>query len=107
MVADTGREARHPFLAEAVVDALLATPLHLVADLRLPPGAAGPLDRPHPPPTLFLMLCRRQHCRGWPSDDVLSGASNHATAASCQLRSPAFRSAYAAMQLLCTVSWLG
>jgi hypothetical protein len=41
IVADTGREARHPFLAEDVVDALLATPLHLVADLRLPPGAWG------------------------------------------------------------------
>lgn len=39
VVADTGREARHPFLAEDVVETLLATPLPLVADLRLPPGA--------------------------------------------------------------------
>lgn len=38
VVADTGREARHPFLAEDVVATLLETPLQLVADLRLPPG---------------------------------------------------------------------
>lgn len=40
LVADTGREARHPFLAEEVVETILGTPLPLVADLRLPPGAS-------------------------------------------------------------------
>ena len=40
LLADQGREARHPFLAEAVMQTLLALPLPLVADLRLPPGAA-------------------------------------------------------------------
>lgn len=41
IVADQGREARHPFLAEAVMQTLLALPLPLVADLRLPPGATA------------------------------------------------------------------
>lgn len=34
----TRREARHPFLAEEVVAAVLALPLPLVADLRQAPG---------------------------------------------------------------------
>ena len=38
IVADRGREARHPFLAEPLIEALLAVPLPLVVDLRLPPG---------------------------------------------------------------------
>ncbi|KAL4436929.1 hypothetical protein ABPG75_004068 [Micractinium tetrahymenae] len=38
LVADHGREARHPFLDEGVVAAALAAPLHHLADLRLPPG---------------------------------------------------------------------
>lgn len=37
-VPATRREARHPFLAEEVVAAVLALPLPLVADLRAPPG---------------------------------------------------------------------
>ena len=39
MVDDCGDQARHPFLDERVVEALLALPLARVADLRLPPGA--------------------------------------------------------------------
>ncbi len=45
LVADHGREARHPFLDEGVLDVVLSLPLALVADLRDPPGAwwvAGP-----------------------------------------------------------------
>lgn len=38
IIADVGREARHPFLDEALVAALLALPLPLVADLRAPHG---------------------------------------------------------------------
>lgn len=38
LVADRAREARHPFLAEDVIREILDTPLHLVADLRLPAG---------------------------------------------------------------------
>jgi asparagine synthetase B (glutamine-hydrolysing) len=38
LVADCGREARHPFLDEAVVAAALAAPLADLADLALPPG---------------------------------------------------------------------
>lgn len=38
IVADSGREARHPFLDEAFVAALLTVPLPLVANLALPPG---------------------------------------------------------------------
>jgi asparagine synthetase B (glutamine-hydrolysing) len=38
VIADVGREARHPFLDEAFVGALLSLPLPLVADLALPPG---------------------------------------------------------------------
>jgi asparagine synthetase B (glutamine-hydrolysing) len=38
LVADRGREARHPFLDEAVVAAALAAPLGELADLALPPG---------------------------------------------------------------------
>jgi hypothetical protein len=39
LIADRSREARHPFLDEGVVVALLQVPLHLIADLRLPSGA--------------------------------------------------------------------
>jgi hypothetical protein len=39
LVSDHGREARHPFLDESVMQQLLATPLHLLADLSAPPGA--------------------------------------------------------------------
>lgn len=39
IIADVGREARHPFLDEAFVATLLAVPLPLVADLQAPPGA--------------------------------------------------------------------
>ena len=38
LVADHGREARHPFLDEDFMAALLAVPLEIVADLRLPRG---------------------------------------------------------------------
>lgn len=38
LVADHAREARHPYLDEAYVGAVLAVPLALAADLRLPPG---------------------------------------------------------------------
>lgn len=38
LVADTGREARHPFLDEHLVACLIKTPLAAVTDLRLPPG---------------------------------------------------------------------
>lgn len=38
LVADHGREARHPFLDEAFMAALLAVPLRAVADPRLPRG---------------------------------------------------------------------
>jgi asparagine synthetase B (glutamine-hydrolysing) len=38
LIADVAREARHPFLDEAFIGALLALPLPAVADLRLPPG---------------------------------------------------------------------
>jgi len=37
------REARHPFLDEGVVAAVLETPLELVADLRLPAGMGDKL----------------------------------------------------------------
>ncbi|GAB4823023.1 hypothetical protein N2152v2_010069 [Parachlorella kessleri] len=43
LVADHGREARHPFLDEGVVAAVLGTPLELVADLRLPAGVGDKL----------------------------------------------------------------
>lgn len=44
-VADQGREARHPFLDEALMDLLLGLPLHCIADLRQAPGAvAGAFD---------------------------------------------------------------
>lgn len=39
LVADRGREARHPFLDESVVLEALKWPLPAVADLREPPGA--------------------------------------------------------------------
>lgn len=38
LVADWGREARHPFLDEAFMATLLDTPLSYIADLTLPPG---------------------------------------------------------------------
>ena len=38
IIADTGREARHPFLDEQFIETLLGMPLPLIADLRLPPG---------------------------------------------------------------------
>ncbi|CAK0764618.1 hypothetical protein CVIRNUC_003176 [Coccomyxa viridis] len=38
IIADTGREARHPFLDEQFIETLLGLPLPLIADLRLPPG---------------------------------------------------------------------
>jgi len=38
LVADHGREARHPFLDEGVMELLLRLPLHVIADLRQPPG---------------------------------------------------------------------
>ena len=39
LVADHSREARHPFLDEGFMTAVLSLPLHLIADLSLP-GAA-------------------------------------------------------------------
>lgn len=41
LVADRGREARHPFLDESFVAAMLRMPLELIADLSLPPGLLG------------------------------------------------------------------
>jgi asparagine synthetase B (glutamine-hydrolysing) len=38
LVADTAREARHPFLDEDLVAWLAQTPLEVLADLQLPPG---------------------------------------------------------------------
>ncbi|KAF6256775.1 hypothetical protein COO60DRAFT_79362, partial [Scenedesmus sp. NREL 46B-D3] len=38
LVADHGREGRHPFLDEALMAALLDMPLQLLADLSKPPG---------------------------------------------------------------------
>jgi hypothetical protein len=38
LVADHGREGRHPFLDEALMAALLRMPLQLLADLSKPPG---------------------------------------------------------------------
>eukprot|EP00884_Botryococcus_braunii_P013351 jgi/Botrbrau1/22016/Bobra.0024s0030.1 len=38
LVADTGREARHPYLDEHLVCSLTGMPLAALADLRLPPG---------------------------------------------------------------------
>jgi asparagine synthetase B (glutamine-hydrolysing) len=38
LVADHGREGRHPFLDEALMAALLGMPLQLLADLSKPPG---------------------------------------------------------------------
>ncbi|KXZ56248.1 hypothetical protein GPECTOR_1g216 [Gonium pectorale] len=38
LVADWGREARHPFLDEGVVELLLHMPLDCILDLGLPPG---------------------------------------------------------------------
>jgi asparagine synthetase B (glutamine-hydrolysing) len=38
LVADWGREGRHPFLDETFMDTLLDTPLSHIADLTLPPG---------------------------------------------------------------------
>lgn len=39
VVADHGREGRHPYLDEQVVGTALGLPLRALADLRLPPGA--------------------------------------------------------------------
>ncbi len=39
IIADVGREARHPFLDEDLIQTLLGLPLSLVADLRQPPGS--------------------------------------------------------------------
>ena len=60
IIADTGREARHPFLDEQFIETLLGLPLPLIADLRLPPGTGDkqllrmallrysiPTDHPH------------------------------------------------------------
>jgi asparagine synthetase B (glutamine-hydrolysing) len=43
LIADHGREARHPFLDEGVMSCLLHTPLHVMVDYSRPPGvrAAG------------------------------------------------------------------
>ncbi|CAL5219898.1 g1823 [Coccomyxa viridis] len=38
IIADTSREARHPFLDEGFIETLLGIPLPLIADLALPPG---------------------------------------------------------------------
>ena len=38
LVADRGREGRHPFLDEAFMDLVASLPLGLIADLRQPPG---------------------------------------------------------------------
>ncbi len=38
IIADVGREARHPFLDEDLIQLLLGLPLSMVADLRQPPG---------------------------------------------------------------------
>ena len=48
LVADRGREARHPFLDEALIDLLQGTPLPLIADFSLPPGAAADPCPAHP-----------------------------------------------------------
>ena len=42
ILADHGREARHPFLDEAFMDTLLGIPLPLVADLRFEGDWAQP-----------------------------------------------------------------
>lgn len=41
LVADRGREARHPFLDEQLMALILDLPLYCVADLRLQPGDAS------------------------------------------------------------------
>ena len=38
LVADHGREARHPFLDEGFMDELLSMPLHIITDLRMARG---------------------------------------------------------------------
>lgn len=38
VLSDRGKEARHPYLDESVVQQLLDTPLRMVVDLRQPPG---------------------------------------------------------------------
>ena len=42
-IADWGREARHPYLDETVMEVLATTPLPLICDLRLPPGSGDKL----------------------------------------------------------------
>ena len=42
-IADWGREARHPYLDETVMEVLATTPLLLICDLRLPPGSGDKL----------------------------------------------------------------
>lgn len=41
LVADRGREARHPFLDEQLMALILDLPLQCIADLRLQPGDAS------------------------------------------------------------------
>jgi hypothetical protein len=41
LVADHGREGRHPFLDEALMAGLLRMPLQLLADLSKPPGGCS------------------------------------------------------------------
>ena len=71
-MADQGREARHPFLAEAVVALLLDTPLPLIADLRLPPGEDDSLRSLTKPAIVPKRCCT--HSTG-PSP-LLCGATN-------------------------------
>ena len=62
LVADRGREARHPFLDEAVIDLLQATPLPLIADFGLAPGApaaVAPLTPGLPPSSMHQREMRQ------------------------------------------------
>jgi len=50
LVADRGREPRHPFLDEGFMDAVLSTPLGLLTDPRRPPRRPGGAPEGGPPP---------------------------------------------------------
>eukprot|EP00967_Tisochrysis_lutea_P050892 scaffold62683_cov17-Tisochrysis_lutea.AAC.2 len=60
LVADWGKEARHPFLDEGFMAALLDTPLHAIADLRAPPGECQSLSTSGR--ECLQMSCDPQHC---------------------------------------------
>jgi len=50
LVSDWGREPRHPFLDEGLMDALLSTPLALLTDPARPPRRPGGAPEGGPPP---------------------------------------------------------